>query len=60
MDETFALKQRGHLSLGEQAYMTAEDRRWWLKKLDEENSRKEGGPQSAPDKLPPAPGQPPS
>lgn len=54
------LKQHGHLTLMEQMHMTAEDRKWWLKKLDEENSRKDGGPQSAPDKLPPKPGSPPA
>lgn len=60
MDEAFALKQHGHLSLEEQAYMTAEDRKWWLKKLEEEASRKEGGPQAATDKLSASPGRPPA
>jgi hypothetical protein len=59
MEESFLLKQYGHLTLMEQAALTAEDRKWWLKKLDEENSRKNNAP-TAPDKVAPSPGRPPA
>ena len=60
MEESFLLKQYGHLTLMEQACLTAEDRKWWLKKLDEENNRKNNTPVSAPDKIAPSPGRPPT
>lgn len=60
MEESFLLKQYGHLTLMEQAWLTAEDRKWWLKKIDEENSRKNNAPTAAPDKILPTPGRPPA
>lgn len=44
MEECFQLKEHGKLNLFEQANMTAEDRHWWLKRLEkeyQERNRKE-------------------
>jgi gluconate kinase len=59
MEESFLLKQYGHLTLMEQAGLTAEDRKWWLKKIDDENNRKNAQP-AAPDTVAPTPGRPPA
>jgi hypothetical protein len=60
MEESFLLKQYGHLTLMEQAGLTAEDRKWWLKKIDDENNRKNNAATAAPDKVTPTPGRPPA
>ncbi len=36
MEVMFQLKHYGNLSLFEQNNLTAEDRRWWLRRLDKE------------------------
>lgn len=36
MEEEFQLKEYGHLSLFEQSQMTAEERAWWLKRVQKE------------------------
>jgi hypothetical protein len=62
MEESFLLKHYGHLSLNEQFSMPAEERHWWLKRLDDENKKinKQGAAEAAPSgKLPESPGAPP-
>ena len=39
MDQSFVLKHYGRLSLMEQSGMTAEERAWWIKRLDAENKK---------------------
>lgn len=60
MEESFLLKQYGHLTLMEQAGLTAEDRKWWLKKIDEENNRKNNTKPATSDTVAPTPGRPPA
>jgi len=36
MEQQFQLKHHGNLSLFEQASMVAEDRAWWIKRLERE------------------------
>ena len=36
MEESFVLKHHGGISLAEQAIMTAEDRKWWIKRIADE------------------------
>jgi hypothetical protein len=36
MEESFQLKEYGKLSLFEQAQMVAEERSWWLKRIEKE------------------------
>ena len=36
MEQQFQLKHHGNLSLFEQAQMIAEDRGWWIKRLEKE------------------------
>jgi hypothetical protein len=61
MEESFLLKHYGHLSIPEQYTMTAEERHWWLKRIDEENKRqsKESHSTLPPGKIPESPGRPP-
>lgn len=37
MEQQFQLKTYGKLSLFEQAQMTAEDRAWWMERINKEN-----------------------
>ncbi|MEM3097217.1 MAG: hypothetical protein QXU32_00640 [Nitrososphaerales archaeon] len=55
------LKHYGSLSLMEQSVMTAEERKWWLKRLCDENEKQANATkQSMPSgKLPESPGRPP-
>lgn len=36
MEQQFQLKHHGHLSIFEQAQMTAEERAWYLKRIEKE------------------------
>lgn len=40
MEQQFQLKHYGNLSLFEQARMTAEDRAWWIKRIERELKEK--------------------
>lgn len=40
LEQQFQLKEYGNLSLFEQAQMVAEDRAWWLKRLEKEYKEK--------------------
>jgi len=40
MEQQFQLKHHGNLSLFEQAAMVAEDRGWWIKRLEREFKEK--------------------
>lgn len=40
MEQQFQLKHHGNLSLFEQAAMVAEDRAWWIKRLEREFKEK--------------------
>ena len=62
MEESFLLKHYGHLNISEQINMTAEERAWWLKRLDDEHKKEQEASKkspSAPGSLPKTPGQPP-
>jgi hypothetical protein len=37
MEQSFQLKQYGNLSLFEQEQLTAEDRGWWMRRLQKEH-----------------------
>ena len=39
MEQSFLLKHYGHFSLIEQAYMTAEERNWYLERITKENQK---------------------
>jgi hypothetical protein len=41
LEQQFLLKQHGGLTLFEQDNMTAEDRKWWIKRLEKENRDRE-------------------
>lgn len=41
MEQQFQLKEYGGLNLFEQAQMTAEERGWWLKRLDRERKEQQ-------------------
>ena len=63
MDQSFLLKHYGHLSIEEQNNMTAEDRMWWIRRINEERERKENANKNvakAPGKLDATPGRPPA
>jgi hypothetical protein len=61
MEQTFLLKHYGYLSIPEQNNMTAEERRWYLERLDEENrkAQKEAKKSQSTSSVPATPGQPP-
>jgi len=40
LEQQFLLKTYGKLTLFEQNSMTAEDRRWWMQRIQEENEKK--------------------
>jgi hypothetical protein len=46
MGQSFALKHHGGLSLFEQNQMNAEDRKWWVNRIQEEHDKqnKRGAP----------------
>lgn len=52
MEQMFDLKYHGNLTLHEQNNMTAEERRWWMKRLQKqrdkeaEQSKASSGPRS--------------
>jgi len=61
MEQSFLLKHYGHISLEEQRTMTAEERNWWLERLDKEHRReKEASKGYTPNKVPQTPGKPPT
>ena len=41
MEQSFALKKHGNMTLFEQDIMTAEDRAWWIERLQEENKKEQ-------------------
>lgn len=41
MEQRFQLKEYGNLSLFEQAQMPADERAWWMRRLNEENKKKQ-------------------
>jgi len=59
MEQSFLLKYYGNIDLNEQNLMTAEDRIWWLERLDKENSAKKSNMPDA-NRLPNSPGKPPT
>jgi hypothetical protein len=60
MEQSFLLKHYGHVSLHEQMDMTAEERHWWLERLDSENRKeRDAANKHTPSKAPPTPGKPP-
>lgn len=60
MQQAFLLKRYGSLSLMEQAYMTAEERRWWIDRIDHENQKQnQANSVPAPGTIAPSPGSPP-
>lgn len=60
MNKSFILRKHAGLSLDEQYKMTAEERHWWLKRLEEDEQQKQNiTPQGNPNELPQTPGQPP-
>ena len=62
MEQSFLLKHYGHLSIPEQNEMTAEDRNWWLERVDKEHKKEEDAAKRAQreGKIPASPGQPPA
>lgn len=62
MEESFLLKHYGHLDIQEQYKMTAEERHWWLKRLDDENrkiNKQSASEAPGSSKIPESPGAPP-
>ena len=47
MEESFLLKHYGHLDMADQLTMTAEERHWWLERLDKENKNQKALEESA-------------
>jgi len=47
MEESFQLHEYGKLSLFEQAQMTAEERAWWLKRVEKEFEDRKKAEESA-------------
>jgi hypothetical protein len=41
MEQWYALKEYGNLSLFEQNSMTGEERAWWIKRIEKEHKRRE-------------------
>lgn len=54
MNQSFILKHHGHLDLFEQSMMTAEDRRWWIERLEKEVNKDKSNQPMVP-KAPKAP-----
>jgi hypothetical protein len=52
MEQSFLLKHYGHLSINEQMDMTAEERNWWLERLDKENKNQKNSEQTKPTHTP--------
>jgi hypothetical protein len=56
MRESFVLKRHGKLTLQEQAVMTAEERKWWIKELEREfereNEKMKSAQSSKPEHIP--------
>jgi len=61
MEQAFLLKHYGNLSLEEMRTMTAEERDWWLQRLDKEHKKERDAarPGNTPGKAAPTPGSPP-
>jgi len=60
MNESFLLKHHGNLSLAEQDRMSAEDRRWWIRRINEEIEKSNNKSTNMPaGKRDHTPGQPP-
>ena len=62
MEQSFLLKHYGQVNLEEQRTMTAEERDWWLSRLDKEHRREKEAQQGGytPGKVPATPGKPPT
>jgi hypothetical protein len=61
MEQSFLLKHYGHVDLEEQRTMTAEERNWWLTRIDTEHRReKEASKGYTTGKAPQTPGRPPA
>ncbi len=41
MEQSYLLKEYGKYSLFEQCYITAEDRAWYLERINKENKKRE-------------------
>ena len=52
MEQSFLLKQYGNLSLFEQSNMPAEERAWWIKRIDKENKQRKSAEESQMPKMP--------
>lgn len=60
MEQSFVLKHYARLSLSEQMIMTAEERGWWLKRLEDELQKQKAAQSNTQlNQLPPSPGKPP-
>lgn len=60
MEQAFLLKQYGGLGLEEMRTMTAEERNWWLQRLDKEHKKEKDTTSAPPGQLPHTPGRPPA
>lgn len=52
MEQSFLLKEYGKLSLFEQSIMPAEERAWWIKRLDKEKKNQQEAEKATVSKLP--------
>lgn len=62
MEDSFLLKHYGHINLSEQYTMTGEERTWWLKRIETENTKtaeRNSGTNIAVGKIAESPGRPP-
>lgn len=62
MEDSFLLKHYGHLNLSEQYQMTGEERSWWLKRIETENTKiaeKNNATNTPAGKIAESPGRPP-
>lgn len=53
------LKRYGHLDMTEQMYMTAEERKWWIQRIDDENRKQNQANSHQAPSASPSPGRPP-
>ena len=61
MEQAFLLKHYGNMSLEEMRTMTAEERNWWLQRLDKEHKKEKDAARSShtPGQASSTPGKPP-
>ena len=55
MEQSFLLKEYGSLDLYEQAIMPAEERAWWIQRLDREKKKQQEAENQSVSKIPQAP-----